>query len=349
MKTPMGSRWPTLCSSMAGLCVFVLGASVLVGWRFDISALKSVFPGLVTMKPNTAMGLLLCGGALALLARKKVSKPFRFSTVVMAIAVIGLGMLTLGEYFFGWELGIDQLLFRDVANLAGTPQPGRMSPATAFCLILTGGSILMTAQRSALRLRLSILSALGAALIVLSGLALSGYAMDEMFGLRLWNYTGMALHSAAAFLVLGCGLLAFVRSEGGLNWWLDTFTTGGFAVGVMALIVTAGISYHFTGQLQESARWVSHTQEVLKEIEEVSVGVATLGSSQRGYINTGNDRLLDQEGETKTAIFDDLNAVRKLTADNPHQKPRLDEPNALTGASKRSRPVGSRVFPQPSR
>jgi PAS domain S-box-containing protein len=49
---------------MLSLLVVALGMSVLIGWAFDIAALKSVFPGLATMKANTALGMVLCGVAL---------------------------------------------------------------------------------------------------------------------------------------------------------------------------------------------------------------------------------------------------------------------------------------------
>jgi PAS domain S-box-containing protein len=320
---------PRKVSMLSGLFVAVLGATVLVGWMLDITALKSVLPGLVTMKANTAIGMLLCGSALALLSRGKITKQIRLSTAVMAVVVIAVGTLTLGEYLFGWELGIDQLLFHDAANPTGTSQPGQMSPATAFCFLLAGCSLLMASRPPRLRLRLPILAALGMSVIVVGGLALIGYATDSLFSLRWWNYTGMAIHTAVGFLSLGCGLLAFVRSEGGLRWSLDTFTTGGFVVGIISLTAAAGVSYHFTNQLQESAGWVSHTQEVLKEIEEVSAGVATLGSNERNYINTGNEHLLEQGDETKNAIHENVAALRKLTADNPHQKPRLDKLDPL--------------------
>jgi PAS domain S-box-containing protein len=316
---------PRKVSLLFGLFVAALGASVLVGWIFDITALKSVFPGLVTMKANTAMGMLLCGGALMLLSRGKVSNPIRLTSAVVAVVVIALGTLTLGEYLFGWEFGIDQLLFHDAANPTGTSQPGRMSPATAFCFLLAGCSLWMASRPPALRFRLPILAALGVTVIVVGGLALIGYATDVLFSLRWWNYTGMAIHTAAGFLLLGCGLLAFVKSEGGLRWSLDTLITVGFVIGIVSLLAAAGVSYHFTNQLQQSAAWVSHTQEVLKEIEEVSAGVATLGSSERNYINTGNEHLLEQEKEITDAIHENLDALRKLTADNPHQNPRLDQ------------------------
>ncbi len=42
----------------------LIGLVAAIGWSLDIALLKSVIPGAVQMKPNTALGLM--GGALAL-------------------------------------------------------------------------------------------------------------------------------------------------------------------------------------------------------------------------------------------------------------------------------------------
>jgi hypothetical protein len=58
----MTSRTLALASSFLPA---TLSVSVLLGWAFGITALKTVFPSLVTMKANTATTMLLCGVALA--------------------------------------------------------------------------------------------------------------------------------------------------------------------------------------------------------------------------------------------------------------------------------------------
>ncbi len=45
----------------------LVGVSVLVGWLLDIPLVKSMLPGLVTMKVNTALCLILAGVALRVL------------------------------------------------------------------------------------------------------------------------------------------------------------------------------------------------------------------------------------------------------------------------------------------
>src|SRR6267154_2515297 len=124
-------RW-RLIARVFGLVTAAIGAVVLVGWVLNVAALKSIFPSLVSMKANTAIGMLFCGVALALLSRRSVKGPSQYFAEATAVFAIVLGALTLSEYLVGWDLGIDQGLFRDVAGTVGTSHSGRMSPASSL-------------------------------------------------------------------------------------------------------------------------------------------------------------------------------------------------------------------------
>jgi methyl-accepting chemotaxis protein len=60
--------------------------------------------------------------------------PLRYAQILAAI-VLGIGLLTLIQYGFGINLGIDQLLFKESATAVATSAPGRMAANTAlnFC------------------------------------------------------------------------------------------------------------------------------------------------------------------------------------------------------------------------
>jgi PAS domain S-box-containing protein len=316
-------RWRVM-ALVLGLAVAVIGAVVLVGWVLNIGTLKSVFPGLVSMKANTAIGMLLCATALALLSRRRVEKPILYLATAAALIAMVLSALTLIEYVIGWDLRIDQLFFSDMPGTVGTSQLGRMSPASSLCFVLIGAALVTAAQRIFVRLRQPIVAGLSASVTAIGALALLGYILEAGLGYHLWNYTGTAMHTATGFILLGCGLLALVRSEAGLTWYLDSTNTTAFVVAVVLMIIAAGSSYNFAKKLQETGSWVSHTQEVMKNVQEILTDVASIESNQRGFIITGDERLLQRVTEARERVPISLASVRKLSADNPNQQHRLD-------------------------
>ncbi len=52
---------------------------------------------------------------LWLLEREPLNQRTRRTAQVCAVVVALVGLLTLGEYLFGWNLGIDGLLFKETA------------------------------------------------------------------------------------------------------------------------------------------------------------------------------------------------------------------------------------------
>ncbi len=60
-------------SEILSVMVFIGGSAVLAGWAFDIAALKSVLPGLLTMKANTALCFVLVGLVLWCLQEKRIN------------------------------------------------------------------------------------------------------------------------------------------------------------------------------------------------------------------------------------------------------------------------------------
>ena len=59
-------------ASLAAVMAVVVGITVLVGGAFDIAVLKSISPGWIAMKANTAACFILIGVALLLVTRSPV-------------------------------------------------------------------------------------------------------------------------------------------------------------------------------------------------------------------------------------------------------------------------------------
>jgi PAS domain S-box-containing protein len=128
---------------LAAVLVIILGVLALGGWILDVQTLKTVLPGLVSMKVNTAICFVLAG--LSLLLQTGPEEPISGKRMgaarVASGLVLGVGLLTLVEYASKREFGIDQIFIRESAAEAGLSFPGRMSPASALNFVLLGISL----------------------------------------------------------------------------------------------------------------------------------------------------------------------------------------------------------------
>jgi len=214
-----------------GISLFVAGVGclVLMGWALDIAALKSVLPGLVSMKSNTALLFVLCGISLWMQVEEKSHRIAQACAFIVAF----VGLLTLGEYMFNGDLGIDQVLFRDTA--AGVLYPGRMSPATTLCFLLIGSALIFLDNSSRNRFRESLVLATFA----ISGLALIGYLYGVSSLYQIGAYSSMALHTASSFLLFSLGVL-FAQPERGLMQTLLADTAGGNILRRLLPVVLVG-------------------------------------------------------------------------------------------------------------
>ena len=192
------------CSRIAAWAVAATGLLVLLGWMFDVQVFKSVLPSLPTMKANTALAFLLMGTAAAHL-HKLNTVMTRVMVQLAAVAVALLGLLTLAESVLGWNLGLDQFLFGEAYQSAGSRFPGRMSPLTALNLILLAGGMLILASRRQTLRRIGDCAAYVAALAAI--LALAGHLYEAPALYHGSIYSSVAVHTAALFLVLALTLL----------------------------------------------------------------------------------------------------------------------------------------------
>src|SRR5271156_5520244 len=342
MSNSKGGRLPLRALAMAASALLVaLGVAVLVGWaRGSVAVLVGWARGSVALqqagiefastKANTAGGMLLCGVALGLIAKRKLSSTVRRMIGILALLLTGLGTLTLAEYAFGWNLGIDQVLLRGIAG--GAPGADRMSPSTALCFLFVGVTPLCMCGGSGERWRRPMAGALATTILLFASVTASAYAGESLLHVHFWNYTGVAIPTSLGFLLMGGGLLAVLRSGGGAKWALDSITTTGVLAGVFSLIAVAMIANDFTYHLRGDDFWVSHTHEGIEVVETIDGGMTDLESGQRGFLITGEDGLLERRAATKEMVAQELAAFRSLTADNPRQQRRAEKLGLLIAA-----------------
>lgn len=193
-----------------------VGMLVLFGWALDIELLKSVRPGLVTMKPNTALAFVLAGVAFWTLQSGWVIPHARAVTLACATVVAAIGLLTLSEDLWGLDIGIDRLLFEETAPAVQTGAPGRMSPATALSFSIVGAALFILASPGQRRYRFA--QSLALLALAISTLGLLGYAYDIESLYRWPPYASMAVHTAIVMFVLSLGIIsaAAVRLDSSL-------------------------------------------------------------------------------------------------------------------------------------
>ena len=199
---------------------------MLVGWTLDVGAFKRVLPGLVAMNPVTAVCFILAGASLWLLRSEEVGQTFRRFAQGAALVVALVGLLKLLQILLGWETGIDQLLFPEKlqSEATSTGLPNRMAPNTALNLFLTGCALLFVDKRT--RRGRWPAQYVVLVVVVMSLLAVIGYAYGVEYLYGVASYIPMALHTALTFTAFSAGILC-ARPERGLMALVISDSTGG--------------------------------------------------------------------------------------------------------------------------
>ena len=311
-----------------GACLFtaLMALTVLAGWQLDLPLLRSVIPGAVEMKANTAIGLLAGAAALALLAPGARGTGAFAPTLARLLAgcVAVLGLATLAEYGFGWNLHIDELLYRDTAA-AYNQARGRMSPYSALAFV-TLGVALLGLQRLQQRPLVSpqvLPKAAGGLVGAIGILSVLGY---------LWNVSEIvtdrvappvAVHTACAFVLLGSAIyrLASRRNTTAARAHsrLETLVLGGFIPTALFVLMGGGLIYRSSEHFAATAERVAHTQAVRAQLGRVYGAISNAELARRNQLLTGEAAFAGDFEASARETSEQLAMLRRLVADNPAQ------------------------------
>ena len=249
---------PKVIGKIASAIAICVGSLVLLGWWLNIEVVTHGFGNSIsTMKANTALCFVLSGISLwlqegdreddlgtpwrqgdsletrGLLGDKENNSSFSPSphpplfwlSKICSVAVSLIGLLTLIEYLFGWNFGIDELLLRDSSPVT-TFYPGRMGLNTALNFVLLGRAIeLIIHQKTRRSFWYAQILTLIAALISLQAVIGYTYNVKVLYGVAPYT-TSMALLTALTFIVVCAGIL-WSHPESGLMRVVTSDTNGG--------------------------------------------------------------------------------------------------------------------------
>ena len=210
-------QFVTCCSVLAT----AFGLWVLTGWLLHIQFLKTILPGQVAVKANTAACFILIGFALWVLRKEPPGIPsVRLAAKIAAVVVGVVGLLSVPECLWGWDLGIDQLLFSAGAeDIEGSVRPGLMSPITAFCFLALGLALLLLDAKTRFGRWPAHLLCSSVAIVSLFGVL--DFVLDPAS-----THTHISPITAFALFLLAFGLM-FSRIQSGLGALVGGATLGG--------------------------------------------------------------------------------------------------------------------------
>ncbi len=108
------------------------------------------------------------------------------------------------------------------------------------------------------------------------------------------------------------------------SWSVGAKISAGFALGLLILVVVGGVAYRGTSLLITNARWVTHSDQVMINLERLLSLLQDAETGQRGFIITGADRYLDPYHNALPQVQSTISEIKNLTVDNADQQRRIE-------------------------
>ncbi len=304
-------------SKAAAIITIVVALLVLIGWVFNIQVFKSILPQWSAMKFNAALCFLLSGITLYLFNKPSLSLTVKKIAKLFAFIILLTGLLTLSQYFFGYNAGINELFWKDDPD-AGT-YPGRMARITAFNFTLLGFIFLILLHKK-FHLLVEIML-----LLMVPGLIQSFF--NYSFGTNILQFIpqpiNMAFHTAILFFLLAIGII-FSTPLSSLTFSFRKKITDFFALVILMMILIFSAINANQQQLIDSYKLVDHTRAVIIQSGKLLDDVIDLQLESRGFVITGDEKFLEHYTTAIKSISTQLKDLRVLTLDNPRHQLKID-------------------------
>ena len=201
----------------------VLASLILFGWIANITFFKSILTGWVNLKANVAISFILAGIMVLLWNKDSLTAIQKFVISTAAIIIFLISSITLLQYIFHFNAGIDEFLFKDSGKVIESHYPGRGTPLSAFCLFLFSISFLPWIRNVKRPNLFQIINILMGTIAFIAG---AGYVLgtDKLAGLS--DYAFLSTHTSLTFFGMMIAAL-FSKPEEGIMKIISSNTLGG--------------------------------------------------------------------------------------------------------------------------
>ncbi|MGH7591358.1 MAG: CHASE3 domain-containing protein, partial [Gemmatimonadales bacterium] len=110
-----------------------------------------------------------------------------------------------------------------------------------------------------------------------------------------------------------------------MRWTLGRKISAGFGLSMLVVVALGAISYRSSRFLLVTGRQVTHSQEVMRQIEQVLSTLKDAETGQRGYLLTDIDPFLAPYSAAVGQVNANVDSLRRLTLDNPAQQRRIGQ------------------------
>lgn len=329
MSQPSSAMKPPVLPRLLAIWILAISLIALIGWVVDNSLLKSLLKNSVEMKSNTAVGFVLSAIALFILSQRNIKAASHVGQF-FALLTMALGIATLGEFIYGWSLGIDELLFVDKHDLYRLP--GRMSifSACGFCI---AGLALYTLPYTRLWIISGFAGLLVTALGAFSALSYVWNVSEVIFNTAV---SPLAANTALCFFLLGIAIIS-------VNQKVTHKTDGnrlkpnkleikilvGFSSALILLVVAGGFTYQSSVHFVEADKWVRHTQEVRAEIAHLRSTISDIQAAHLARVIMHDKSYDEVYSNHLNQLKTSTENLASLIADSPQQSKNLDRLKSL--------------------
>ena len=115
-----------------------------------------------------------------------------------------------------------------------------------------------------------------------------------------------------------------------MNWSIEQKTRITFILVILLVVLIGFFSYRSTINFITANQSVTHTRQVLDELQATLASVQDVQAAQLSYLLTGNSLYLEQYNSLNGQVDQHLTTLRDLTTDEPMQQQRLENLQSAT-------------------